>query len=127
MRMLKFIAAPVLVLGLVIGLNALRGADDAPKYTIKEVMKMAHQPQNNSLFARVNSGKASKEDKQKLVDYYTALAADVPTKGDADSWKEKTSALLEAAKDVQEGKEGAVKELKKAGECGPCHKAHKGK
>ena len=42
MRMLKFIVAPALILGLVIGLAALRAADDAPKYTIKEVMKMAH-------------------------------------------------------------------------------------
>ncbi len=125
MRMVKFFVAPVLVVGLLVSLAVVR-ADDAPKYTIKEVMKMAHAG-NASLFKKVSSGQASKEDKEKLVELYTALAADTPTKGDADSWKTKTGALLDAAKEVQDGKEGAVKELKKAGNCMACHQAHKGK
>jgi hypothetical protein len=106
MRTLKFIVAPALILGLLIGLAALRAADEAPKYTIKEVMKMAHQG-GSPLYKRVSSGKGSKEDKKKLVDLYTALAADMPTKGDAESWKDKTSALLDAAKAIEDGKEGA--------------------
>jgi hypothetical protein len=126
MRTLKFIVAPALILGLAIGLAALRGADDASKYTIKEVMKMAHQG-DNSLYKRVSSGKASKEDKKKLVELYTALAADAPTKGDADSWKDKTTALVDAAKAVEDGKEGATKDLKKAADCKACHTVHKGK
>ena len=126
MRMLKFIAAPGLILGLVIGMAALRAADEASKYTIKEVMKMAHQG-DNSLYKKVSSGKGSKEDKKKLVDLYTALAADTPTKGDADSWKDKTGALLDAAKAVEDDKNGAVKDLKKAADCKACHTVHKGK
>jgi hypothetical protein len=126
MRTLKFIVAPALILGLVIGLAALRAADDAPKYTIKEVMKMAHAG-DNALAKKVASGKASKEDKKKLVDLYTALAADTPKKGDADSWKDKTSALLDAAKAVDDGKDGAAKDLKKAMDCKACHTVHKGK
>jgi hypothetical protein len=126
MRTLKFIVAPALILGLAIGLAALRAADDAPKYTIKEVMKMAHAG-DNALAKKVASGKASKEDKKKLVDLYTALAADTPKKGDADSWKDKTSALLDAAKAVDDGKDGAAKDLKKAMDCKACHTVHKGK
>jgi hypothetical protein len=126
MRTLKFIVAPALILGLAIGLAALRAADDAPKYTIKEVMKMAHAG-DNALAKKVASGKASKEDKKKLVDLYTALAADAPKKGDADSWKDKTSALLDAAKAVDDGKDGAAKDLKKAMDCKACHTVHKGK
>jgi hypothetical protein len=126
MRTLKFIVAPALILGLVIGLAALRAADDAPKYTIKEVMKMAHAG-DNSLAKKVTSGKATKEDKKKLVDLYTALAADMPTKGDAESWKDKTGALLDAAKGVEDGKDGAAKDLKKAMDCKACHTVHKGK
>jgi len=124
--MLKFIAAPALILGLVIGLAALRAADDAPKYTIKEVMKMAHAG-DNALAKKVTSGKASQEDKKKLVDLYTALAADTPKKGDAESWKDKTGALLDAAKAVEDGKDGAAKDLKKAMDCKACHTVHKGK
>jgi hypothetical protein len=126
MRTLKFLVAPALILGLVIGLAALRAADEAPKYTIKEVMKMAHAG-DNALAKKVASGKASKEDKKKLVDLYTALAADTPKKGDADSWKDKTSALLDAAKAVDDGKDGAAKDLKKAMDCKACHTVHKGK
>jgi hypothetical protein len=126
MRTLKFIVAPALILGLAIGLAALRAADDAPKYTIKEVMKMAHAG-DNALANKVASGKASKEDKKKLVDLYTALVANTPTKGDAESWKGKTGALLDAAKAVEDGKDGAPKELKKAMACKACHTVHKGK
>jgi hypothetical protein len=52
---------------------------------------------------------------------YEALAASKPPKGAEDSWKEKTTALLEAAK------AGDVDKLKMASNCAACHKAHKGK
>jgi hypothetical protein len=126
MRMLKFIMAPALILGLLVGLTALRAADDAPQYTIKEVMKMAHSGQN-SLAKKVASGKASKDDDKKLVELYTALAADKPPQGDADVWKEKTGALLDAAKAVEDGKDGAAKDLKKAMDCMGCHSVFKPK
>jgi hypothetical protein len=126
MRTLKFIVAPALILGLVIGMAALRAADDAPQYTIKEVMKMAHAGQN-SLAKKVASGKASKDDDKKLVELYTALAADKPPQGDAGAWKEKTGALLDAAKGVQDGKDGAAKDLQKAMACMGCHSVFKPK
>ena len=126
MRMLKFIAAPALILGLIIGLASLRAADDAPQYTIKEVMKMAHAGQN-SLAKKVASGKASKDDDKKLVELYTALAANKPPQGDADAWKEKTGALLDAAKAVEDGKDGATKDLTKAMQCMGCHSVFKPK
>jgi hypothetical protein len=121
MRTLKLIAAPALILGLMIGFAGLRAADDAPQYTIKEVMKMAHTPPNNSLAKKVASGKASKEEDKKLVELYTAMAADKPPQGDADAWKEKTGALLDAAKAVEDGKDGATKDLTKAMQCMGCH------
>jgi hypothetical protein len=126
MRMLKFIAAPALILGLLIGLAALRAADETSKYTIKEVMKMAHTG-GNSLAKKVTSGKASKADDKKLVELYTALAADMPPQGDGDVWKDKTGALLDAAKAVEDGKDGAAKDLKKAMDCKACHEVFKPK
>jgi hypothetical protein len=126
MRTLKLIAAPALILGLMIGLAGLRAADDAPQYTIKEVMKMAHGGQN-SLAKKVASGKASKDDDKKLVELYTALAANKPPQGDADVWKEKTGALVDAAKAVEDGKDGATKDLTKAMQCMGCHSVFKPK
>ena len=126
MRTLKFIVAPALILGLVVGLAVVRAADDAPKYSIKQVMKMAHQGQN-SLAKKVASGKATKDEDKKLVELYTALAADKPPKGDISVWKEKTGALVDAAKGVEEGKAGAKQDLKKAMSCMGCHSVFKPK
>ena len=98
-----------------------------PAYTIKEVMNMAHGGGNNSLYAKVVSGKASKEDKDQLVDLYTALPDNTPSKGNEKSWKQKSNALLDAAKAVAENKNGSISKLKSANNCQSCHSAHRGK
>ena len=101
------------------------GADEKD-VTIKEVMKKAHTGKPK-LCEKVATGKASKEEKQELLDLYTALSKDKPPKGEEDSWKEKTGALVAAAKAcVADDKDGPDK-LKKAVNCKACHEAHKGK
>jgi hypothetical protein len=87
-----------------------------PKHSIKEVMKVALKGPLNK---KVADGNASEEEKKQLVELYEALAAATPKKGDAESWKEKTSALLAAAK----GTDG--KALLKASNCKACHDSHK--
>lgn len=99
------------------------GADDKPKYTIKEVMKAAHG--KDKLLSKVTDGKASDEDKKKLLEYYEAMAKNKPAKGTSESWKKLNDAIVAAAKDVVDGKEGAVEALKKATKCGDCHPSHK--
>jgi hypothetical protein len=100
------------------------GAEDAkPKYTIKEVMKITAG--KDKLLAKVNEGKGTDEDKKKILEAYEELAKNTPKKGDAESWKKLTTAIVAAAKDVVEGKEGATDALKKATKCGDCHSAHK--
>jgi hypothetical protein len=96
-------------------LSALR-ADDKPKYTIKEVMKL----HKDKLHEKFQNGEASKEEKEKLLEAYEALVKNKPPKGDADSWKEKTEALVKAVKDDDKDA------YKKAVSCGACHSAHKG-
>ncbi len=119
---IRWVASVAVVLGL--GWSMLRAADDAkPKYTIKEVMKQAHK---DGLMKKVAGGQASKEDAAKLLELYKALGANMPPKGDADSWKAKTAAVIQAAQDVVDGKEGAGAKLEKAANCAECHKVHKG-
>lgn len=124
MRSLKLVAVAVLCLGL-IGLSGmLTNAQEkgAPKYSTKDVMKEAMK---GGLCGKVAGGKGSKEDAAKLLELFTSLAANKPAKGEAASWKEKTGALVAAAKEAVDGKEGAGDKLKKAANCKACHDAHK--
>jgi surface antigen len=96
--------------------------DNKPKYKIKEVMKEAHK---GGLLKKVTSGKADKEDKEKLLEFYIALSKNKPPKGDLDDWKERTGTMVVVAKEVVEAKEGAEKKLAKTVNCGACHSLHK--
>ncbi len=99
------------------------GAEDAkPKYTIKEVMKLAHK---EKLLNKVTDGKGTTDDKKKILELYEEMAKNKPPKGDADSWKKLNDAIIAAAKDVVDGKDGSIDALKKATKCGDCHSAHK--
>ena len=111
--------------GAVLALGALLGAaQDKPK-DIKEVM-VAHKGKD-SLIEKIKAGKASDDDKKKLLSLYEALGAFKPPKGDDKSWKDKTEALVSAAKDLVDKKDGALDKLKTASDCKACHSVHKGK
>lgn len=108
-----------------VSLAMTRAADEEKaKFTIKEVMKQAHAG-NNSLFKKVASGAGSKEDKEKLVELYTALTKNKPVKGDEKSWKDKTDVLLKSAESVSKGEAGSGQKLAVAGNCMGCHRVHK--
>jgi len=92
-----------------------------PKYTIKEIMKA----QKDGFVKKAAGKDGSAEDKEKLVAYFQALCETPCPKGDAEEWKTKTKALLEAAKKVQKGEKGAGKEFAKANNCKACHDSHK--
>ena len=91
---------------------------------IKEVMKKAHTGKP-SLLAKVQSGKASDEEKKMLLELYTALSKNKPPKGDEDAFKKRTEAMVEAAQAAVDGKKEAGKLLKKAVNCKECHMNHK--
>jgi hypothetical protein len=96
----------------------------APKYTIEEIMEQAHD-EDNGIYQKVLADKATKEDKAKLLELYTELSQNKPKKGDAKSWKEKTTALIVAAKAVVANDKDAKDRLMKAANCMACHKLHK--
>jgi len=92
------------------------------KYTIKEVMKLAHK---DELFKLVASGKASQKEKDKLVELYTALAKAKPPEGELKDWQERTGPMLAAAKQAAKGDAKAAASLLKIVQCGACHELHK--
>lgn len=100
--------AALLGFGLLIGGN--QAGDDKPKYTISEVMKKAMAKKDYKSM-----------EKKELVELFTALSKNKPPKGDPESWKKKTTALLDAAK------EGGAEAVGKVVNCGACHTEHKKK
>jgi mono/diheme cytochrome c family protein len=122
MRIL-FPSATAIAMVLALAFSLASAADEAkPKHSIKEVMKAAHK---DGLLKKVASGQGTKEDAQHLLELYKALGDNKPPKGDHESWKAKTLAIIEAAQEVVDGKPGAGERLTKAANCAECHKVHK--
>jgi mono/diheme cytochrome c family protein len=101
----------------VIGLSLVEAQDKA-KFTIKEVMKDAHK---SGLYKKVGEGKATKEEKEKLVELYTSLAQNKPPKGDLEAWKKQTEAMLAAAKGSLKDEKEEQGKLLALVKCGDCH------
>lgn len=110
----------------ILSVGVLLGAvgQEKPPKTVKDVMNVAHKGKETML-NKITGGKGTEEDHKTLVRYYELVAASKPTHGDEKSWKEKTGALLAAAKGVLEKKEGAIEKLKTASNCKACHSVHK--
>ena len=106
------------------GAFAASNADDKdkPKHSIKDVMKKALK---GPLAKKVADGKASADEKKQLHEMFVSMSKQKPKKGDADSWKKLTTALVKAAKDALDGKDGAGAALNKAKNCKACHSKHK--
>ena len=99
---------------------------DAPKYTVEEVMAKIHKGKEKSVFAVILNNKGTADDKAKLVDYYTALAASEAPKGDKVDWSKRTAAMLTAAKEVQtKADTKSLGALKTSADCKSCHKVYK--
>jgi len=124
MRTMLRWSMPALALVAVVVWGAFLTAADKPKYTIEEIMEQAHD-EDNGLYKKVLEDKASKEEKAKLLELYTILGQNKPKKGDVKSWKEKTAAMIDAAKDLVADKKDAKDRLMKAVNCIACHKLHK--
>ena len=125
MRLGMRCGAAALLVATLAGLTVFGAGDDKPKYDIETIMDKAHGEDNDKLLKKVLEGKADDAEKKELLELYTELGKNKPPKGDAKSWKEKTKALVSATKEVVDGKEAGVKDLKKASNCMACHKEHK--
>ena len=120
-KLLAQLVACVMLVGLV-SVPAIGADDEAPKYKIKDVMKKAFK---GPLVKKVGSGNASDEEKKELHAMMEAMAKSKPPKGDDESWKKLTSALVKASKGAVDGDDKAAKGLRKAANCKACHSQHK--
>lgn len=119
---MKFLFAGMTALAAMVMIFGANEAIGGGKVTIPQVMQKAMK---GGLCTKVATGKASDAEKKELVALFEGLAANTPPKGDAGSWKEKTGALVSAAKAALAGDKDAGAALKKAANCAGCHGAHK--
>src|SRR5262245_50208319 len=98
---------------------------DKPRLSINAIMLENHRPKPTALVFRVEDGKASAEEKKKLLGYYEELSRLKPPRGDLGEWAKKTTELLEATKAVIKGEAKAAERLAKARDCRGCHDKHK--
>jgi hypothetical protein len=127
MRLLIAVACVALA-GVIIAADGTTSSaqQDTPKYTIKDVMKKAHD-KKTGLLNKVKAENATDAEAKQLLEMYVALSQNKPPQGDADSWKKKTDALVEGAKLYVDGKkDDAVTKLNGASNCKGCHSMHRG-
>mgnify|MGYP007073200501 CR=1 FL=1 len=101
---------------------AAEESEGEPKYTIEEIMIKGHK---EGLLKKVLEG-GKHADAMDLMDLYASLSEQDPPKGDADSWKEKSDALMVAVARVAVKRPDGIAQLKEASNCMACHKVHKG-
>lgn len=120
----KFIAllTGLLLVTSVASVRVTAQEEEKPKFTTKEVMKTAMK---GGLAKKVAAGDATDEEKKQLHAMFVALAKNEPKKGEADSWKELTGALVKAGKAAVDGDAEAAELLKNATNCKACHDKHK--
>ena len=102
----------------------LRAEDSPPKYSVEQIMKAVFKGED-SLSKKVSSGKGAKEDYDKLVEYLTSLPLNDPPQGDPAGWKKKTTALLDAATALKQGKPEALAQYNQAVNCQACHRVYR--
>jgi hypothetical protein len=123
MRMLAFVGFFAVGLFLLSVSTVVSAPQKDTKYSIKDVMKKVMK---GGLIQKEIKGTASDEDAKLIVAMFKDLAAATPPKGDAESWKTKTKALLDGAQLYADGKKGdAADALKAASNCMACHSTHK--
>src|SRR5262245_4586666 len=125
MKQLLCLAVVAAAIG--IGGHLVAADNDKPKYKIKMIMEKAHKGGPNSLRNKVLRGEASKDELATLVELYTELGKNTPPKGSKESWKMKTTAVLEAAKKVKADPtdKQALAAYNKATTCMACHDVHR--
>ena len=115
---------PAFVLLAISAVPAIR-AEEA-KTKIQDIMDKYHKGAD-SLAKTVIAGKADEAKLKELVTAYLAMADEKPPQGDADLWKKKSMALVDATKSVIDKKPEGIEAYKTAVDCKACHTVFKPK
>lgn len=118
MRNLKLFGLAAMFLALV-GFSINAAADGK---SIKDIMK---DKGLQKACAKATGKGATEADKKAFAELCEALCANKCPKGDGDSWKAKTQALVAASKALVAGEKDAGKKVGAAVNCKACHDAHK--
>ncbi len=86
--------------------------------SVKDVMKALHK---GGLHKKIMGGKATDEDKKKLVDLYIHLVENDAPKGDETEWKMTAGMAMMSAAKVAVGREDGLEAYKAASNCKACH------
>lgn len=121
-KSIGFAVASLALLGCLVGSVGRAAEEGTKKYPTKVIMKKAMK---GPLLKKVASGQASAEETEELYVMMVALSENEPKRGEMDSWKEKTTALVAASKAAVDGNADAGAMLKKAADCKACHTPHK--
>jgi hypothetical protein len=105
-----------------------------PEVSINEIMVAAHvrdidgkgnRSSKRNLDTRVLSGRATEQEKTRLLELYRQLATTIPPKGSPGEWRRRTAALVEATEGVIAGRDGARRRLAEAVDCKTCHEKYR--
>lgn len=110
----------------VAGTNALIAPEKraGQGFNIAEFMQAYHRG-GASLAVRARTGDAEPEELDFLLRNYHELAATPPPKGDADSWRTRTGALINATEALLAQSPDALKSYATAVNCKACHDVHR--
>ena len=129
--MRKFVVATaILTLGALLAVNvtvAEEKKEEKPMST-HDIMEKGFKG-GKSLLRKVTSTKddPTEEEVKTFLKMLKDLNKNKPEKGDVESWKKLTEAMLKPMEDIAKGEDVKKNQLalKKAANCGKCHKAHK--
>jgi hypothetical protein len=126
MRTVKYWLLAALAVSLV-GVGIAEEKKEEKPQSTKAIMKKYHYAPKGEdpLCKKFGAGKLSDAEMKEIVAAYEDMIKNKPPKGDEESWKKKTTALLAAAKDVADKKEGAAEAFGKAVNCMACHSVHR--
>jgi hypothetical protein len=122
MRTLFYIAFTIAVV--LLGVASIRADSGTPPYTVEQVMKAVFKGED-SINKKVTQGKGTQADYDRLVQYISSLPLNDPPQGDAAGWKQATTALLNAAIALKDGKPGALVQYNQAVNCQACHRIYR--
>ncbi|MEO1525841.1 MAG: hypothetical protein AAFX06_10415 [Planctomycetota bacterium] len=92
------------------------------KYSIAQVMELAH---SSRLYRQLFRVPVDPEVAERLTILYSGLPSQSPPNGEADSWNERSQALLDSATKIIQGDADSIPAFKKAVNCNSCHNRHR--